>query len=552
MVFNNDDLVEIIRLSEQEDYSSRQIASIYGCSKSTINYFLAKQTYKEFWEEHDNKPVAGGEIIPRIAKRRNITDVTSKKTFIFTSAQNNTHVHDRFLRTLEKCAEVYDAEIIVSAFTYNKSGFQNSEKTSDDVWYDPKIRGYMHNESLQVQEDLVFSGELNILPTAVNPFSGLSNYTNDSSCIFPHAKVQLESVATAKHADTKIMYTTGCVTQSNYIEKKAGQKASSHHIYGALLVEVDSDGTWFARHILADSITGEFYDLDRYFTPDGYTTGNRALALNYGDVHVEKLDPVAGSVSFGAELPSDKHLPVQNRCDNMLDFLKPEYAFYHDVIDFKVRNHHNRNDPLFKLQMQHNQTERVDHGLKQCGELLRVTSREWCQQVIVNSNHDGALLRWAKEADWKNDPVNAKFLLQCQLSLVQAVQRNDHDFCIFESSVKGLTGGINDVKFLRLDESFIIGGDTGIECGYHSHTGANGARGSVNSYRLAGLRYNIGHGHSACIKDGVYMAGVIGKLDMGYNVGLSSWSHSNIVTYENTKRAILTIKNGKYKVHRDL
>lgn len=552
MVFDKDDLIEIIRLSEQEDYSSRQIAKVYGCSKSTINYFLAKQTYKEFWEEYDNKPVAGGSLIPKLATRRHISEITDKKTFLFTSAQNNTYVHDRFLQSLKKCAEVYDAEIVVSSFTYNKSGFQNLTKDSNEVWYDPKLREFMHNESLQLCDDLVFSGELNILPTAVNPFSGMSNYTNDSSCIFPHAKVQLESVATAKHADTKMMYSTGCITQSNYIEKKAGQKASHHHIYGALLVEVDSDGNWFARQLLADSITGEFYDLDLCFTPHGYTTGNRSLALNYGDVHVEKLDPIAGAVSFGAEVPSDKHLPVQVRCGNMLDHLKPEYAFYHDVIDFKVRNHHNRNDPLFKLQMHHNQTESVDFGLRQCGELLRVTKRDFCQQVIVNSNHDGALLRWAKESDWRYDPVNAKFLLQCQLSLVQAIQRNDDNFCIFESSVKGLTGGINGVKFLRLDESFIIGGEGGIECGYHSHTGANGARGSVNSYRLAGLRYNIGHGHSACIKDGVYMAGVIGKLDMGYNVGLSSWSHSNIVTYKNNKRAILTIKNGRYKVNRDI
>ena len=32
---------------------------------------------------------------------------------------------------------------------------------------------------------------------------------------------------------------------------------------------------------------------------------------------------------------------------------------------------------------------------------------------------------------------------------------------------------------------------------------------------------------------------------MGYNKGLSSWSHSLIVTYANAKRAILTIREGR-------
>lgn len=548
MRFTHDDLVEIIRLSEQEDYSSRQIAAIYGCSKSTINYFLAKETYEDFWEEHDKKPVASGNIVSPIVKRKHVSTLTKKKTFILTSAQNNTHVHDGFWKALNVCAEWYDAEILVSTFTYNKSGFQNLTKESDELWYDPKIREHIVNESIQLTDDLVFCGELNILPTAVNPLSGLANYTNDASCIVPHTKVNLESVPTGKMKDTKMMYTTGTVTQSNYIHKKAGQKAAHHHIYGAILVEVDADGTWFARQLIGETDTGCFYDLDIYFTPEYAEGGHRVLAINWGDIHIEKLDPVAGAVSFGVCMASEGSLPMEVvECDNMLDDLMPEYSIYHDIIDFKVRNHHNRNDPLFKIKMHHDETEEVAYGLRQCGEFLRLNKREWCQQVVVNSNHDAALKRWATEASWKEDPINAEFLLTCQLALVKSIKRGDDKYCIFEASTKGGTPYINDVKFLRLDESFMIGGEHGIECGYHSHTGSNGARGSVNSYKLTGLRYNIGHGHSATIKDGVYMAGVTGKLDMGYNVGLSSWSHSHIVTYQNNKRCIVTIKNGKYR-----
>ena len=40
----------------------------------------------------------------------------------------------------------------------------------------------------------------------------------------------MESIASGKHEGTKLIYTTGCVTRKNYIQKKAGQvaQAASH------------------------------------------------------------------------------------------------------------------------------------------------------------------------------------------------------------------------------------------------------------------------------------------------------------------------------------
>ena len=551
MIFTHDDLIEIIRLSEQDGQSSRSIADIYGCSKSSINYFLAKNTYAEFWEAHDEKPVAGGSLTDPKSKRVAIGAITDKKVFILTSAQNNTYIHDKFWNSLLVCAEHKNAEIIVGTFTYNKMGFQNQTSESDDVWFDPKIRPYIRDESIQLAKGLVWSGELNILPTAVNPISGLNNYTAKESCIIPHTKVNLESVPSSKHEDTKIIYTTGTLTQSNYIQKKSGQKAEFNHIFGAVLVEVDKDGTWFARQLIAESESGCFYDLKERFCPKGVVGDHRVLGINWGDIHIEKLDGAVGAVSFGVTMDSEADYPRPVMRSNMLDQLMPSYSIYNDIIDFKVRNHHNRKDPLFKVRMQNHETDEVDFGLEQCAEFLSLCHRDWCQQVVVNSNHDAALRKWAVECSWFDDPVNAEFLLTCQLNLVQAVKRGDSNFCIFEHSIKSMesadTPDLDPVKFLRLDESFVIGGENGIECGYHGHTGNNGARGSTQAYRIAGSRYNIGHQHSAGIKDGVYVAGVTAKMDMGYNVGMSSWSQSHIVTYQNTKRTIITIKDGRYK-----
>lgn len=541
--FSKNDLVEIVRLSTQDELSSRAIASLYNCSKSSINYFLSRKTYLPFWEEFDKKPVAGGNVIDPILTRKPAKAGINR--FIVTSAQTNTFVHRKFWASLLNCALLHDAEILVSTFSYNKHAFQND----GEDWVDPLIVNHISNDSLQLAKGLVWCGELNIIPTAVNPISGLNNYTGVESCIMPHAKQQLESVATAKHHDAKLIYTTGCCTQSNYIERKAGQKAAHHHIYGALMVEIDSDGTWFVRQLHASTKTGVFHDLDMVYTPDDVYSED-ILAISWGDIHKEKLDHQVGLASFGIYFdPGVDGYPnafgIMDSC--MLNVLRPEYQFFHDISDFTVRNHHNRNDPLFRIKMYRDKTEEVRAGIEDVGDFLYHTSRYWCKSIVVKSNHDTALDKWATECDWKHDPVNAQFLLECQLAMVIAINGKAVDFDLFESSTKAINGNIDNVRFLKLDESFTLGGEGGIECGSHGHNGSGGARGSTQTYRVAGVRYTIGHQHAAGMKDGVCVGGVSAELDMGYNVGLSNWSHTHVLTYKSLKRALVTIKNGKWR-----
>jgi hypothetical protein len=540
--FDHETLLEIAS-QDKAGVSGRKIAESLGLHHSNVCRFLARETHLGFWEKYTGKPLAAGSLNKPHLKRGKMS--SDKKAFIFTSAQNNTFVHSKLLKTLQVISGRLNAPIVVGTFTYDKGAYQKLQK--GDSWYAPELRQYINDESTQVADDLVWCGELNILPTAANPISGLQNYTGSASSIIPHSKVNLESVASHKGKSAKMVYTTGCVTQSNFVKKKAGQKAEHHHIYGALLVEIDKDGTWFARQLIAETHTGNVYDLDTYYTPEGFTTGHRVMGINWGDIHAEKLCPVVGAVSFGVAMADEASMPHQVEGPNMLDDLRPHHMFYHDLTDFKVRNHHNRKNPLFKIAMMYAKTEEVSYGLEQAGKVLELTSRPWCQSVVVNSNHDAALQKWATEITWGEDPINAEFLLSCQLKLVRAIKDKDSNFCIFEDSLKGLNGTIDDVKFLRLDESYRICGDNGIQCGFHGHTGNNGARGSTQSYRLAGERFNIGHQHSANIRDGVYVAGVSGKLDMGYNVGMGGWSQSHIVTYKNAKRAIITIKGSRYK-----
>jgi hypothetical protein len=172
-------------------------------------------------------------------------------------------------------------------------------------------------------------------------------------------------------------------------------------------------------------------------------------------------------------------------------------------------------------------------------QFLREATREGCLSVVVDSNHDNALERWLRDADFKRDAINAIFYLEAQLALYKAMGDQNDSFHLIEWALTREPECPPGVRFLREDESFkICNGE--IECGMHGHLGSDGSRGRPENLAKMGHKANTGHTHSAKILEGMYVAGVSSKLRPRYVKGPSSWSHSHIVTYENAKRAIIT------------
>lgn len=465
--------------------------------------------------------------------------------YIFTCAQNNTHLHEGTWQNLVALAEHYGAEIHVSRFTYDLSSYgvrnvkpgKDKSTSQDEIWYDPKIAEHVLDESVQVAPGLIFCGEMNILPTAARPLSGFQSYTGRSSGIFPHVKFAMESIPSGKFEGTKLNFTTGTITQRNYIQKTAGLKAEFHHGYGAVLVEVDSDGDWFVRQLNADS-EGVIYDLTLRAAGGKVTDGHRVEAINWGDIHV-------GRVS------RDTERLLWNSDRSMGMVLRPRHQFMNDVIDFRARNHHEMKNFHRMLDKFYRGKDDVMAELQDVNGFLAERSKlEDCISIVVRSNHDAALDRWLREADYKTDLKNAKFFLRAQLAMVEAIEANDTRFLASEWAVNNVAAPVGDhVRFLRQDDSFIICPDAngGIECGHHGDKGANGSRGALNQFARTGRKTNTGDSHSAGIMDGAYRAGVTGDLDHGYNEGMSSWSNTHIITYENGKRTMITCWNGKWR-----
>lgn len=479
--------------------------------------------------------------------------------FLFTCAQNNTKLHEGFFANLLALKAHYDAELHISRFSYIKHGLgalgdkktwfdaqlghsQNSPNPEkDDFWFDPKITPYVSDEQRAVAPGLVWRGDGNISPTAVNPLSGKAGMTGRKSGIFPHVTIALESVPSMEHSAVKFLYTTGTITMRNYIQKDAGFKADFHHTYGALLVEV-WEGSWWCRQINADS-EGNFQDLD-LMVKDGKVEklSHREHIIDTfisGDAHDANIDPVVKEAIWAK--------------GGILDFLRPKRQVAHDIHDMYARNHHDIKDP-HQLHLRYAQgKDNVKKETKGVVSLLSYMEREWCETIVANSNHDRALLTWLKNKNAMFDPVNFEFWNEMNARVSRyTAEHKDFPIILEEAylAVTGMKKPPKNLRFLAQDESYIVCPDKGggIEVGAHGDDGPNGSRGTTASFTKIGRRITKGHDHTAAIKQNVHSVGTCRKLRAGradYAHGPSSWSHTQGIIYASSKRALLTIWKGR-------
>lgn len=460
----------------------------------------------------------------------------NRKAYIITSAQNDTDIHKptwENLLALQRVLEFeYEScEMMVVPFTYRTAAMGI---TSEERWR-KQLMPHMVTNTVALAPDLVLCAELQISPTASRPLSGLDNYTHEKSSVIPHTTFSVRSVPTMKHDPVKFLYTTGAITVPKYIQQKAGQKAEFHHSIGALLVEVDPEGNWFAYQLRADD-DGMFYHFNR-FVHDGtvYSDSDAIDTIVWGDIHVDGLDPDIQTFIWGLRT---------SLSEGLIDKLAPKRQVFHDFLDFRSQNHHDIGDNIKVYDRYMKGGLKVVDEVKEAGYFLCTSSRPWCESVIVQSNHDEALIRWLKEVDYRRDPMNARFILECMCAWYEAIDKGTDFYAVEWATRKYSEWKLPlKVKFLKLDESLTTVGNT--ELGVHGHNGANGRRGSAVAFGNAGKKYITGHTHSAALYQGHATVGMLGKLDQGYNVGLSSWSHTNAIVYANGKVVLFTLKKNK-------
>ncbi|MCK1668610.1 helix-turn-helix domain-containing protein [Bradyrhizobium sp. 153] len=496
------------------------------------------------------------------AVKRPLPKGRSVARYILSSVQNNTHPHPGFAN-LEAYAEWLRSfgtcEIILGSYSYAMDAYGAKavkrgtyEKAADrgalgKMWYAPELEPYIRDESLELAPGLVWCGEMNILPTAANPLTGLEDYNGRKSNIIPHAKHALESVASLADEPTKFNYSTGTVTQRNYIQKRVGIMAERKHSYGALLVEVDAGGNWYVRQLqIGDK--GEVYDIG----PSGY----RGVRIEGGKVDAIKITEAPArtfleAITWGDIHAAEMELWVRQLAwavGGMLDQLAPRKQFWHDVFSMRSRSHHEMKNFHRTYEKWVNDEGNVEGEMQVTADFMTEGHRPWLETLVVRSNHDQHLDVWLNTAKIERDPENARYYALLQHKMLEAIDNGERDFNVLEWALRRC-GIPKAIRFLGEDESYVICRTrdfVGIECGLHGHLGPNGARGSTRALKKLGRPANKAHDHKATWMDATLSAGAC-STKFPYMRGPGAHSISHIGTFENGARQILTMWAGKFR-----
>lgn len=462
------------------------------------------------------KPISGG----LSGSRDHVRDLPAGR-YVLTSAQNNTDIDASFLAALHTYCKRHDAQLLIGRMTYNKSGFQQPDvDATEGVFYDPAVVPYLVNGILNLGGRFYFHADANISPTAKWPTSGFgAESPSDVSLIVPATRIELRTMPALKSGVVKKIAATGTVTKRNYIMRKTGAQASTAHSIGALFVDTSNGDI---RHLEQMEGSEYFYDTDGYYDGDKFMslTHGDVAAFQPGDIHAEKTND-----------------DVLKATVKLIKRFQPENIFLHDLLDFSSRNHHNIKDPFF-LHAQYLAGGTVESDLVTASDVLDMFANgvKTARVHVIVSNHDQAADTWLRGTDWRSDPINAEIYLNLALAKIAAEKRGDSGHNTLEYAYRNVAKGkAKNVTFHALDESVIV---AGVEMGSHGHNGANGSKGSPKQFASLGVAMNTGHTHSPSIYGSCYTAGAL-EMEMGYNVGASSWAVAHTITYANGQRQIL-------------
>ena len=455
--------------------------------------------------------------------------------FLFSAAQDDTPVHQEFLKNMEAYAAYIGAHIVIGGHTYQLGLFED-HSTQANV-YAPELIQYLCHDRVQLTPDVLYLGSANVLPTTANPLNGWLTQNHGGHVIVPHSRIALQSIPRLQGQDPRFAVSTGTVTMPNYTARAAGQKSIFHHTFGFTVVEIDIDGEVFLRPVSA-SDDGTFQDLNT-FIMDGECFGDqRVRAISWGDIHHEQLDDTIAATSFGYDRKTKQRLDNIN----ILDGLQPEIQFFHDTLDFRRRNHHNLADPHVTALVSARGSENVESEVQEASDFIASCTRDFCKTVVVESNHDNALARWLKNVDGAGDVKNAYYWHDLNAAWHKAIRAGNDSFNVVEYGLRRANLP-ESVEFVGAGQGYQV---DGIECGLHGDLGISGSRGSPNQFKRFGVRTSTGHTHTPSISEGAYVSGVSAKLDQGYNKGPTTWAHAHIVQYHNGKRTLLLMsKDGR-------
>ena len=444
------------------------------------------------------------------------------RRLVVTCIEPDAPVHLEFWRNLKAYASHHGAELVVGQIG----------STS------PKVDHYGDHAAHLAWEPFGLGRALDVafderLPARLpRPLDAIRHRSSAGWTLVGHPAIQFETLPRVRADGYKAQMTTGVMTVPR------NRPPHWRRELGAVVVEITQAGSTHCRHILAPlDGDGSFQDLDLRVSRGYVRSGCAVEALTFGDVHHAQLDPVVAAATWGLGAEATAGI-------SLVDRLRPRHMVFHDVCDFESRSAHDRGDHLRRFAQMVAGGGDVAAELTATARFLEATRRKWSQSVVVGSNHDEAFVRWLREADFREDPLNAVFFLESALDLHRRLAAGEHADNYFEHTLRRLApNGLSGVRFLRTGESLKIGG---IEAAINGHAGADGRQGDIRFFERLGIRATLGHTHKPISRDGIYCSGVCQeKFDYSRGV-LTGWGIGHVVTYFNGSRQHLIFIDGAF------
>jgi hypothetical protein len=534
-----EDLTEDDILKIEEIYTNREIswdtkerllAEYTGVASRTARSWAAKLGF--------TNPVEP--TSPQYENAKSVKIDKKSKRIIITWAQNNTPVHEPFLKNLEAYAEFIGAEIYIIAGRYKNPTSVFSDRKYD-TWHS-RTMPYLYANREKIHKHLVVIGDVKISPTASTPMTGMKGFSGSESCIFGHPKAQEETLDVLEGRPEKKMMTTGACTIPNYTDSKDGKKGEFHHTLGFVIIEVKDKKKVFTRCVTATD-DGNFYDL--YYKAEfngGHKKINMIDGLDFvskdyvGKSEITKIKEIDGIVLGDMHFGEHDEQVVDVTLDVLMKKLVPKQVVLHDVFDGKSISHHDRKDAFaayFKA------LEGTDNLKREIDDMIKGLKRfRKYKTIIVRSNHDDFLDRWLRDVDWRKErnPLNyPAYMEYASLVLSRKAKNGVIPYLINQEYPDMITLGLSDSY--RIHDW---------EVGQHGHIGSGGSRGSVNQYRQLNTKMIVGHSHAPSRKDGVIQVGTSTKLRLGYNTGPSKWGHAHAIIHPNGKGQLIYFNDGEF------
>lgn len=447
---------------------------------------------------------------------------STKKTYIITTAVADSRPHTGFLAALDTYSNAQDAQIVIMPCESTTNSFENETAVFASIFHDPKYLFVSKDTPLNNNISLC---SIQISAKQIRPITGLSRIGNrEGSFVFASTKQFLEFVPSGNKRGTNYsIMTTGACTLPQYysntfVSKRLSYIAEKDHTIGAIVVEIENDNIFHFRQVQADS-DGSFIDLGIQYNPDG-TTEAVETNIVLGDIHGINVDGEA-----------------LNALTDLVRGMNVNRVFLHDVFDGYSVNHHVTTIAEKALRFRSDQSSLV-YELVRTSEIIQTIDESMRpnEVVIVKSNHDEFLTRYLQEGRYISDPANHHISLLVATALFDGVDVLKHGFDVVGSPAP------SHWNFLDRSSSYKIGG---VECGSHGDLGLNGSKPSLVTLEKVYGNCVIGHAHSAAIHRGVFRVGTMSKLDLGYNRGPTSWTHTSCLVYENGQRQLINVINGK-------